>query len=599
MIKPKEEIEFKFSEAVSNHKKGFYSVAANLYLDILTIKPNHAISHGNLGVLFKQIGDIKSAQKHLSKAISIDPKFIDAFFNLGIIEKELGNVEQSLNHFNSVLRLNPQSQNTLLNIGNLYFENAKHKIALEYFNRSLKIDGNHAPTHLAKGIVLQQLHHYSESIDAYKVALTIDPKLLDANFNLGVIFQTLENYEEALLYYKIAQKIDPNSPDIFNHLGIIYARLERYEQAIENFKMGLSIAPSHASLLSNIGNYYKMVGDNHNALACLSKAQQEDPKNSDILLNLAHASLLHGDFKNGFSGYELRKVKSSLYNYFYNNDTDPSPEWRGQDISKKIILIFAEQGIGDTIQFARYLYILIEKFDVTVIFYVDKKFEKIFKHRGFKIATTSEPLPYHDYHVFLMSLPGILYKIHPQIPKQFNYLSEYGEETKKWSKALGRMKGVKVGLNWQGDPSHQFDSLRSVPLDNFSNLFSINDITFISLQRGYGTEQIESFKYKNKLFTMLSKTDFNHETSFLADTIGMLNQLDLIITVDTALAHLSATLGRPTWVLLPVNPDWRWGLNSNSTPWYTHVKLYRQKHFKKWGPLFSYLRSDLCAFLNL
>ena len=265
-------------------------------------------------------------------------------------------------------------------------------------------------------------------------------------------------------------------------------------------------------------------------------------------------------------------------------------------MTNKTILILSEQGVGDTIQFARYLYMLQDKYFVTIIFRTSKKLIHLFSKSKFKVISNDETLPEHDFHKYLLSLPQIFYQKTKNFSRQINYIPKDIKIVAKWRNKLNSIKGLKVGINWQGDKDYKGDRLRSIPLNFFDKLFTIEKVNFINLQKGPGVEQIKNFKYKDKLYDFSSEVD-NGKNAF-EDTIGILKNVDLVVTSDTALPHLSATLGIKTWLLLPYSPDWRWFLKLKNSPWYEHVKLYRQEEFNKWDSIFDMVKKNLINLIN-
>jgi tetratricopeptide (TPR) repeat protein len=339
---------------------------------------------------------------------------------------------------------------------------------------------------------------------------------------------------------------------------------------------------------------FKGLGEHQKAINFFEKAIKIQPNFAEAHTNLGLLLLLLSNLQKGLDEYEWRKKVPTSREYKLNDIE--SLEWQGEDLTNKTILILSEQAVGDTIQFARYLYMLQDKYLATIIFRTRKKLIHLFSKSRFKVISDEEPLPKHDFHQFLCSLPKIFYKETKNFPQQINYIPKNTKNILKWRNKLNSIKGLKVGINWQGSATYTGDRLRSIPLNYFERLFTIEKTNFINLQKGFGTEQIKNFKYKDKLYDFSSEVD-NGKNAF-EDTIGIMQNLDLVISPDTSLSHLSATLGVKTWLLLPYSPDWRWFLELKNSPWYEHVKLYRQEEFNKWDSIFDIVKKDLVNLIN-
>ena len=341
---------------------------------------------------------------------------------------------------------------------------------------------------------------------------------------------------------------------------------------------------------------FKELGEHQKAMSCYEKAIEIQPDHAIAHSNLSMLLLLLSDFDKGFEYYEWRKkiiTNQDCIEYLKLNLT--SKVWNGEDLNNKTILILSEQGFGDIFAFARYLFILKRKYETKVIFRVKKKLVHLFKKNEFEVISETDPLPQHDYHCLLLSLPKIFFEKEKKLAKRINYINVDEKIILKWKDKLSSIKGYKVGINWQGTAKNDHSRLRFVPLNLFETFFSIENLNFISLQKGEGSEQIQNFKHKDRLYDFMS--DVDNKNAF-EDTIGILKNLDLVITTDTYLAHVSSTLGVKTWVVLPLSPHWTWFLNSDRSLWYENTKLYRQKDFNRWESVFSKVKKDLVNLKN-
>ena len=425
-------------------------------------------------------------------------------------------------------------------------------------------------------------------------AIQINPNYVNTHFNLGIVFKELEEYQKAIYCYEKAIQLNPSCTDAYLNLGVVFEDLKEHQKAISYYKKAIEIQPNYVKAYYNLGIIFNELEEHKKAISCYEKAIEIQPNFAEAHTNLGLLLLLLSNFQKGLDEYEWRKKVPTRRDYKLNDIE--SLEWQGEDLTNKTILILSEQAVGDTIQFARYLYMLQDKYLATIIFRTSKKLIHLFSKSKFKVISNDETLPKHDFHKYLLSLPQIFYQKTKNFSRQINYIPKDTKIVSKWRNKLNSIKGLKVGINWQGSATYAGDRLRSIPLNYFERLFTIEKINFINLQKGFGTEQIKNFKYKDKLYDFSSEVD-NGKNAF-EDTIGILQNIDLVVTSDTALPHLSATLGVKTWLLLPYSPDWRWFLELKNSPWYEHVKLYRQEEFNKWDSIFDIVKKDLVNLIN-
>ncbi len=480
------------------------------------------------------------------------------------------------------------------NLGNIFIELNNFQKALYYYQKVLEVDSNHANANNNIGYVYIELNNYSDAIIYFKKAIEINPMHLDAHFNLFKIFKKMGMDKESKNYYKKILEIEPNNENAYYNFGNILNELNEFHQALYYFNKVLTLNSNHANTYNNIGYVNNELGYYDKAISSYKKAIKINPNHSSAHYNLGITLLLMSNFKKGFEEYEWRKKKLSLKKYYAISNLKTN-EWKGESLVNKKLLIFAEQGVGDIIQFARYIYQLQNKYKNNIIFKTTKKFKHLFNYKSLNIITEEDEIPKHDFHIYMMSLPKLLNKNEKFICKEINYLKKAKCNPSKWKKVLSLTDELKIGINWQGNKNYKHDSQRSIPLNLFEPLFKVKGVKFINLQKGDGVEQIKEFNLKNNL--LLSELEIDNSKNIFEDTLGIIKNLDLIITIDSALAHLSATMGKKTWILLKnPTPHWVWFLNSLSSPWYKEVTLYRQKKMNDWKTLFKQIKKDLINF---
>ena len=427
-------------------------------------------------------------------------------------------------------------------------------------------------------------------MQCFLTAINIDGNFVEAHNNLGILYEEQGDFNKAISHCQTAIKIKPDFSNAYINLGSSFDEIGKRDLAIESYKKSIELDPNSVESYNNLGSIFRYSGDYEKAIKYYQKAIQINKNYPKARKNIGLVYLLLSNFHKGFEEFEWRimeKKKKEYHDLQLN-----SLLWNGENLDGKIILILSEQGIGDIIQFSRYIYELQERYKVTIIFRTHKKLIHLFGNCKFQIINEEDNIPKHDYHIYLMSLPKFYYQIENKLLGEINYIKN-NNKSSMWREKLSKIKTLKIGLNWQGGTIFKRDKFRSIPLNYFEPLFNLSGLEYISLQKGYGVEQIKNFKFKEKLKFFNPEFDIDKEENAFEDTIGLLHNLDLVITSCTAVAHLSSTIGIKTWILLDYSADWRWFLNNNKTPWYKNTKLYRQKKQGDWSHVFNELRSEL------
>ena len=580
-----------FALAVENQKKNNFQIAENLYKEILKTNPNHFKSIFYLGILLAQTKKFNLAKSFLHKAIQIQPNYAMAYNNLGVVLKELGENQKAIKNYEKAIQIQPNYADAHYNLGVVLKELEENQKAITCYEKAIQIQPNYADAHYNLGVVLKDLEKYQKAITCYEKAIQIQPNYAMAYNNLGVVLKELGENQKAIKNYEKAIQIQPNYAMAYNNLGVVLKELGENQKAIKNYEKAIQIQPNYAMAYNNLGSVQKELGENQKAIKSYEKSMQIDPNNPDVNFNFGMLLFSMSDFKKGFIQYEWRKKLPQNINKYKNIK---GVEWQGENLNNKTILILSEQGIGDIIQFSRYIYLIEKEYSVNIIFKTYKRMPYLFSKSKFKIILNEDNIPKYDFYKHLMSLPKIYYEKTKTFPSQINFIPKDKKIALKWKERLNEIKGFKVGINWQGSKTNKSDHLRSIPLNYFNDLFNIEKINFISLQKGFGVEQIKNFKHKDKLYDFSKEVD-NGENIF-EDTIGILQNIDLVISIDSSLVHLSSTLGIKTFALLHFCPDWRWNLITKEFSWYDNLKIYKQEEINKWDSIFSLLKKDLIAY---
>jgi tetratricopeptide (TPR) repeat protein len=425
---------------------------------------------------------------------------------------------------------------------------------------------------------LHKLSHYDEAQKLYEKLLTIRPHA-HAYYNLGTIFQKQEKLEEAIEMYEKAIALHLNHPNVYYNLGVIFKAQNRYEEAAELYEKTIALSPDHANAYTNLGNIRKDQNRLEEAMALYEKAIALNPDNANALLNKSLILLARGDLLEGFALYEKRRTLRAF----------SKPAWKGEaSLEGKTLLIYSEQGFGDTIQFCRYIE-MVAKLGGTVIFEVAKPLLPLMRQlNGVScFLEKGEALPPFDVHCSLLSLPFAFQTTIESIPSKENYLTADPQKVADWQKRLGGAK-PKIGLAWSGSETNKGDVYRSMPLETLLPYLP-ESFEYVCLQKEVRQSDRTALENSPIRFLGESLHDFS-------DTAAVCSLMDLVVSVDTSIAHLSAALGKKTVVLLPFASDWRWLLERNDSPWYPTIQLLRQEAMDDWESVLQKLNPILLNF---
>jgi Tfp pilus assembly protein PilF len=418
----------------------------------------------------------------------------------------------------------------------------------------------------ALGIRLLQLDKMHEAAFQFNKALHIAPDFVDASLAQGYCLHELRQYEKALSVYDHLLSASPHLAAAWNNRGTTLLEMGRFTEAASSFSRALEIAPALHDARVAVATCQQALGRNDEALSACEEVLAIDPEHAEAHWNRSLLLLLKGDYHEGWQEYEWRWKK--------RNFTSPrrdftQPRWQGEPVADRTILIHAEQGFGDTLQFCRYVSFVAAR-GARVIFECRPPLAPLMESlaENVRVVSTGRPLPPFDLHVPLLSLPLIFGTSVETIPGAVPYLAPPADHLPSWCGSLTEERSLKVGVCWAGNAYP--DPRRSCPVELLAPLGQIEHVSLFSLQVGW------------KEVLPLPMKDFTAHICNFGDTAALISMLDLVITVDTAVAHLSGALGKPTWVMLPHAPDWRWMTGRNDTPWYPSMRLFRQVRAGEW-----------------
>jgi Tfp pilus assembly protein PilF len=437
----------------------------------------------------------------------------------------------------------------------------------------------HCPTHLGahvnRGNVLQDMGRQDDAAAAFRHAICLHPDCAEAHINLGRLLLLAKQPDDAQGHFLQALRIRPTDADAHNNLGNALRALHRPQQALEQYDQALQYEPNHVEAYSNQGSLLKTLGQYERAMDSLNKALSRQPDHPDAQWNKALLLILLGDLKNGWALYDARLHTRELGPHYRNYGRPP---WRGEfSLTGKTLLVPGEQGLGDVIQFCRYLPILARQ-SGQIILEVRTALVALMSRlacNNLTIVATGTPLPPVDAVCPLLSLPYALGTTLDTIPAAIPYLSVDDERRQTWRDTLGPAHRPRIGLAWSGSAGHPNDHARSLPLSALLPLFSLK-IEWHSMQTEYRDSD------QSVLLSLSTIRQHQHQLHDLTDTAALIDALDLVVCVDTAVAHLAGALGKEVWLMLPAVPDYRWMLDRDDTPWYPGMRLFRQSTPGNW-----------------
>jgi tetratricopeptide (TPR) repeat protein len=529
----------------------------------------------------------RKAEACIKNALRLQPDFSTAHLNQGIILYSRGKYESALESYEQALSLQPDLAEAHHNRSNALFALGSYDEAVTASQDALKLLPNNASIHNALGNAYKGLGKRAEAMKCYQLAIELAPAFPEAHNNLAVTLVELNKLDEAMAHYREALRLNPHFAEAYHNLGMIFMAGSSWEQAAVLYVNAIRLKPKYAEAYCHLGQTLEQQGKLKEAAICFKRAIRIKPDDPAAHYALALNRLIQGDFQRGWRHYEWRWS-------FQASALHPVHEflWDGSSLEGKTILIHAEQGLGDTIQFIRYGAI-VKQYGGAVIAQCQKSLLPLLKTcPGVDHLLADDcKKPAFDVQAPLLSLPRIVYTSLSTVPADVPYLFADPTGQEMWQRELSRYNGFKIGIAWQGNPRYLKDRERSIALIHFAPLARVPGVCLISLQKGAGAEQL---KLVTNQFLVIDLGDRLDETSgAFMDTAGVMKNLDLVITCDTAIAHLAGALGVPVWVALASMPDWRWLLHREDTPWYPTMRLFRQTKPGDWDGVFIRMVEEL------
>jgi tetratricopeptide (TPR) repeat protein len=534
-------------------------------------------------------GKLREAEKIYGRIVKAAPDYFDALHIYGSLKAQSGQMGEALRLINAALKINPRSAEALVNLSNVMHALKRDQEALDCLDKALSIKPDDPLALANRGSALLSLNRPADALATFEALLRLDPRNGDALMNRGVAKANLARQEEALADFDAALTLTPGHPNILYNRGNTLLALDRPVEALADFDRALGAMPEHPRAWNNRGRALQQLNRYAEAVQCFDRSLALKKGDADAQSNRALSLLTLGDLHEGFKAYEARWKRTGMADTRrgYNK-----PLWLGEfPLGNKTILLTAEQGLGDTIQFARYAPVLARN-GTKVALEVQPELKALLSGiNGVSVCVArGEPLPPYDLHIPLGSLPLALRTDATNIPADIPYLQADTALIEKWKEKLGALPGKRVAFAWAGQANHANDRNRSIDLKLLKPLLALEGISFVSIQRELrGDDSALLASYANI-------THVGGNLNDMADTAAVLAMSDLVISVDTSVVHLAGAMARPAWVMLPFAPDWRWGLTNESSAWYPQVRLFRQPSLGDWPSAMAHLRAALADF---
>ena len=614
--------------AEKHHKDGHLRHAEHLFRLILQSNPNNPVALHSLGVIAHQKGNHDAAVELISKAIANNPHIPQYHNTIGLVFEILGKYEEAVAAYQQAVSVKPDYAEAYHNMAVALLSQNQYAAAVEKCRQAVSIKPDYAQAYNTMGFSLEQQQQFTEAITNYKQAVQLKPDFVEAYNHLGVVLNAQERTGEAIEYYKQALRLDPNYAEVYNNMGIALKAKEQFTEAvsyfeeairlepdfaeayynlanslrdetrcteaIENYRHAVQLKPDFAEAYNHLGGVlnakgeYAEVIENDKAIENYRRALQIKPNFAEAHWNLSLALLRTGRFTEGWKEYEWRlnpTLKMTVYPHCYE-----TPRWDGSCFKGKRLIVHCEQGLGDTLHFVRYLP-MVKARGGTAILEIRKPLYRLLQNfpgvdELVEASLDNKPAVKFDYHVSLMDLPKIFETTLETIPAEVPYIHACPTKAEYWRKKLTGAD-FKVGIVWAGSPTHGNDRYRSCTLKHFAPLTEVDGVRLYGLQKGEAAAQAE------ELADEMAITNLGAEFEDLTDTAAAIENLDLVISVDTSVLHLAGAMGKPAWALLPFSPDWRWMLDRQDSPWYPTMKLFRQKKWGQWEPVFQEVAEEL------
>ena len=584
------DVESLFSDGLHYHLEGRIDSAENLYREVLKKNPKHVNALHHLGLIHLQLGLVSQAIAEIRSSLVLDPSQPDALANLGHCLNIIGDHLGACESCKAALEIDPRNDGAWTNLGNAQRGLKLAADARRSYERALDLHPSNPRYIYNVGLTFFDQEQFEEAGERFQRCLSIQPRVPEAHNNSAVCLLKLQNPLLALHHADTAVQLKPDYAEAWSNRGNALHDLRRHEEALASYDRSIELKPDYAEAWSNRGNTLNVLRQHVEALASYDRSIELKPDYGDAYWNKSLDLLRIGDFDQGWQLYEWRW----RYDKFTSTQRHFSqPLWLGDTpLEGRTLLLHSEQGYGDSIQFCRYTR-LVKRLGAKVVLEVEPPLVELFTTlEGVdEVVGKGKMLSDFDYHCPLLSLPLALKTVVATIPHDVPYLHVSRAKREQWTRHLSLSRDKpSVGIVWSGDPKHKNDHNRSIRLETMRKVFS-EKLNWFCLQRDVLQED-------RPFLEAAGIRDHTAKLKDFSDTAGLISHLDLVISVDTSVAHLAGALGKPVWVLLPYVPDFRWMWDREDSPWYPSMRLFRQSTGGDWDTVISRINQELtcCKF---
>jgi tetratricopeptide (TPR) repeat protein len=648
-----------FEAAVAAHRAGRFNEAESIYRQFLAQNPNNFDALHMLGLVSYQRGDPQAGIQLISEALRINPNNAPAWSNLAEVYRQAGRMAEAENASRRGIGLDPNLGPAHVNLAMVLLHTGRVAEALPVAQRGVQLSPNDAAAHNVLGVCLSELQRTHEAIPHLAESVRLNPNDAGAASALGLCYVRVEQPEQAKAAMEHAVKMAPNNPAILLNMGAMYAQMEdwelaakwiqktldispdytlalehmasvttslkRFEEAIDMCKRVLKINPqamdSYATMgeaMMNLGRFEETIEEMRRALTIkewptvyqslsnayvrtgrpdegikyVDKALALDPKNAILHFNKAIILLLMGRYQEAWKEFEWRWQHPRMVG---RNRRFSVRQWNGEQLNGKRIFLHAEQGLGDTIFFGRYATLIAEQYGGKVVMWVQTQMKELVRTVPgvVEVIGEGEPIPAFDCHLAIMSLPCVFNTTVETVPNKVPYIKTDPARREHWRQEFARRTNkFKVGLVWEGGPFQPENFLRSNSLAAYAPLADVPGVAFFGLQKGPAEAQCANPP------AGMDFTNLGPYIKDFSDTAAILDNLDLLISIDTSVIHVAGALAKPIWMLLAYSPGQMWMFEREDSPWYPTMKIYRQPAFKDWATPVGRVKQDLIKLLE-
>jgi tetratricopeptide (TPR) repeat protein len=576
-----------FSRSAALGQLGRYDEALAGCDRVIALRPDYAQAHGNRGNALRLLGRFDEALASCDRAIALNPDFAEGHHNRGDVLNELGRHAEALTSYGRAAALKPDYIKTYYNQALNHHQRHQLPEAIAYYDRVIALQSDHVDAHYNRGLALFDLDRHEEAAASWKQTSTLKPDHANSHYSHGAALKKLGRYGEALASYDRAIALKPDFADAYHNRANALCEFDRYTEALADYDRAIALKPDFFQAHNGRGLTLEHLGRREEALADFNRAIKAAPQYATAQFSKALLLLRLGRYN--------RNTLQLFEAYRHLADAPKArkfrqPQWRGEPVAGNTILLYPDQGLGDSIQMLRYLP-LVQARGARIVLELHPPIQPLLgpMANDITVIDPGSPLPPFDVQCPMMSLLLALDTRLDSIPARVPYLAAPAERGASWRARLPKLAGLRVGLVWSGRPEHSNDRNRSIALDRLAPLFAVPGISFVSLQQEFRAGDLAA----------LGRFPIERIDDGLADfgdTAAAIEQCDLVISVDTSVAHLAGSLGKPLWLLLPHLPDWRWLLGRTDSPWYPTARLFRQSRTGDWDGVIANVAKALLEF---